>query len=430
MAWPKLFSLFFITLLSVCLLLLFQNGVHTSGTSFTEHLIADSFDGAVSVDVADLDGDTDLDIVVAGWHANSVIWWENTAGNGSAWTEHTIDADADWAISVMAIDLDKDGDKDIVGAAYSDQDVIWWENGNNGSSWTKHIVHGGVEGANSVYVADIDGDMDLDILAAGTIADDVIWWENSDGNGTTWNEHLVAGSFDGASSVYASDMDKDGDVDIIASAYNADTISWWENTAGNGSAFTQHNITQSFDGASSVITTDLDRDGDQDIIATAYEGGTVTWWENGNGDGSSWNENSLSSSMSGANSVRTADLNSDGEADIIAAAFDGDQIMWWQQPAGNGTWSANTLATSLDGAAAIAGYDLDGDGDLDVASVAFSADKLSWWENPINITVPILPTATWIPTSTATPTMTLTPTITITPTPSPDETLFLPIVIR
>lgn len=459
MAWPKLFSLTFIALLSVCLLALFQSGAHTSGISFTEHSIASNFDGAVSVYVADLDGDTDLDIVAAGSVEDSVHWWENTAGNGSAWSQHTIDDDVDGAISVMAVDLDNDGDQDLVGAAYFDQDVIWWENSSSGTVWTKHIVDGGVEGANSVYAADVDGDNDLDILAAGAIADDIIWWENTDGNGSTWNEHLVAGSFDGASSVYASDMDRDGDIDIIGSAYGAGTITWWENTAGNGSMFTEHHITQNFAGASSVITTDLDRDGYQDVIATAYEADTVTWWENSNGNGSSWSQNNLSTTVDGASLVTTADLNSDGEADIIAAAVLGDQIMWWEQPAGgiNGNWTAHTLATSLDGAAAISGHDIDADGDIDVASAAILANQVAWWENPVNITAPVLPTATLIPTATATPTITPTPeeptatatptmtssatataivsasataTVSATATPSPNQKLFLPLVIR
>ncbi len=442
MRWPSFFSFIFIGFLSICLLVLLQRGIiHTGGLSFTEHSISPAFDGAVSVYIADLDGDMDLDIVGAGSTADSIRWWENTAGNGSAWSEHTIEADVDGAISVMAVDIDNDGDKDVLAAAYFDQDVIWWENSSSGTTWTKHLVYGGLEGANSVYAADIDGDTDLDILATGAIADDIIWWENTAGNGSTWSQHLVEGSFDGASSVYASDINRDGHIDIIGSAYLADTISWWENTAGNGSTFTRHDIESNFDGASSVITTDLDRDGYQDVIATAYDGDMVTWWENSSGDGSVWDRNNLSTTFDGASSVRTADLNSDGEADIIASAALGNQILWWEQPTGgiNGTWSAHTLASSLNGAAGISGHDIDADGDIDVASAALLANQVAWWENPINMNAPTLPTATLVPTNTPIPTVTptlppATATVTIipspTPSPVPNQTLFLPLMVR
>ena len=85
-------------------------------------------------------------------------------------------------------------------------------------------------GANSVYATDVDGDGDLDVLGAADIVDDITWWENANGAGTSWTEHTVDGSFDGARSVYAADLDDDGDMDILGTAYNADDITWWENT--------------------------------------------------------------------------------------------------------------------------------------------------------------------------------------------------------
>ena len=43
-------------------------------------------------------------------------WYENTAGNGTAWTAHTIDGSASGAADVRATDLDGDGDPDVVAA--------------------------------------------------------------------------------------------------------------------------------------------------------------------------------------------------------------------------------------------------------------------------------------------------------------------------
>jgi hypothetical protein len=55
----------------------------------TANTVAGTFDGAISVYAADVDGDGDLDVLGAGYYANAIRWWENTAGDGSAWTEHT-----------------------------------------------------------------------------------------------------------------------------------------------------------------------------------------------------------------------------------------------------------------------------------------------------------------------------------------------------
>lgn len=45
-----------------------------------------------------------------------------------------------------------------------------------------------------------------------------------------WSGHTVNGVFDGARSVYATDVDSDGDIDVLGTAYLDNDIAWWENT--------------------------------------------------------------------------------------------------------------------------------------------------------------------------------------------------------
>ena len=59
-------------------------------------------------------------------------------------------------------------------------------------------------------------------------ADDIAWWDNTAGTGTTWIEHTVNGEFNGAYSVYAADVDGDGDIDVLGAAYGDNDITWWE----------------------------------------------------------------------------------------------------------------------------------------------------------------------------------------------------------
>ena len=249
--------------------------------TWTVHTVDGSFNGARSVYAADVDGDGDMDVLGAACEANDIAWWENTTGDGTAWTERTVDGTFDSAWTVYAADVDGDGDMDVLGAAYLDDAIAWWENtAGDGTSWTERTVDGAFVGAISVYAADVDGDGDMDVLGAALMDDDIAWWENTAGDGTSWTVHAVDVAFDGARSVYAADVDGDGDMDVLGAAENADNIAWWENTAGDGTSWTVHAVDVAFDGAYSVYAADVDGDGDMDVLGAAAIADDITWWEN------------------------------------------------------------------------------------------------------------------------------------------------------
>jgi hypothetical protein len=143
-------------------------------------------------------------------------------------------------------------------------------------TFTEHTIASNFDGARSVYATDVDGDGDMDILGAARLADDITWWEN-DGS-QSFTEHTITGDFDGAHSVYATDVDEDGDVDVLGAAYDADDIAWWENDGSQ--SFTQHTIADYFSRASSVYAADVDGDGDVDVLGAAQSTDDITWWEN------------------------------------------------------------------------------------------------------------------------------------------------------
>ena len=135
-----------------------------------------------------------------------------------------------------------------------------------------------------MYSADVDGDGDLDVLSAANSADDITWWENTAGNGSAWTEHVIDGNFDAAYGVYSADMDGDGDIDVIGAALGADDITWWENTAGDGSAWTEHLIDGNFDGARAVYAADVDGDGYLEVLAAGSQCDDIAvynlhWWD-------------------------------------------------------------------------------------------------------------------------------------------------------
>ncbi len=92
--------------------------------------------------------------------------------------------------------MDADGDADVLGAVYSDDEITWWENVDGfGEIWVEHLIAGDLDRPNSLYTADIDGDGDADVLGAG-FGGEILCWKNVDGSGETWSKHLIDGYFE------------------------------------------------------------------------------------------------------------------------------------------------------------------------------------------------------------------------------------------
>src|SRR5690606_12599969 len=97
----------------------------------------------------------------------------------------SIDEMFDYTESIHTVDIDGDGDKDIIVAGYSDQLFAWFENiDGQGNFGSQNIIENDVLGAIGIYFSDLDGDGDMDIIGAGAGDDIVVWYENTDGFGT------------------------------------------------------------------------------------------------------------------------------------------------------------------------------------------------------------------------------------------------------
>ena len=139
-------------------------------------------------------------------------------------------------------------------------------------------------GATSNASADLDGDGDLDVLVASYAGDSVAWLPNTDGQGSFGPAQPIAAGADGAIAVAAADLDGDNDLDVIFASYLDGTIAWAPNTDALGSFGPVQVVTASAVGVLSVATSDLDGDGDLDLVATSVDG-AVQWYENQGGTG-------------------------------------------------------------------------------------------------------------------------------------------------
>ena len=113
-----------------------------------------------------------------------------------------------------------------------------------GTFGPQQVITTEVDNAASVYAADLDGDGDLDVLSASTDDNKIAWYENTDGFGSFGPQDVITRAAGQAWSVYAGDVDGDGDLDVLSASYGDGKVAWYENTDGLGSFLAQQVITQ------------------------------------------------------------------------------------------------------------------------------------------------------------------------------------------
>ena len=369
--------------------------------------ISTTADGAGSVFAADLDSDGDLDVLSASGADDKIAWYENADADSdgepdASWTARPITALADGAISVFAADVDGDGDPDVLSASELDDKVAWYENADTNSdgvpdaSWTARTITTGADRARSVYAADVDGDGDLDALSASFDDDTIAWYENADLDSdgvpdASWTARPITTSADGAISVFAGDVDSDGDLDVLSASYYGNEIAWYENADANSDGvpeWTARTITTAINQGRSVYAADVDGDGDLDALSASFNDDTIAWYENADLDSdgvpdASWTARTITTGADGAVSVFAADVDGDGDVDALSASFNDDTIAWYENgdtdSDGVPEWTAHTLTTAAAGAHSVYVADVDGDGDLDALSASMGDDKIAWY---------------------------------------------------
>ena len=354
--------------------------------TLVEHLVDGDAHGAASVYACDVDGDEDQDLLAAMYEENRVLWWRNDGGSPIAWTRLTVGDGFLQAGSVYACDLDGDSLTDVLGVARVGDEVAWWHNeGGDPIVWTKYTIRAGYDFAHEVYAADMDKDGDMDVLGASTFLNQITWWRNDGGLPINWTEQVIDSDFSGAKSVHVADFDGDETLDVVGAAILSNEVTWWRNDGGTPTRWTELPVDQGFGGAHRVQAVDVNRDGRPDIVGAAYFGHEIAWWRNNGGDSITWTRQTVGTDFGAACVAQAIDLDGDSDMDIVATAQSGNQVAWWCNDNSGGepfSWTKSVI-DSLVRAWPLFACDLDGDNDNDViaASGWAGTNEVKWWEN-------------------------------------------------
>ena len=349
--------------------------ISKASPSFTTTVIATP-NGGISVRTVDLDLDNDMDFVVAAFDGDAIFWYEN---NGSqSFTQRTVvSSGIDAPREIWPVDLDLDGDMDIISGIYNDQDLVWYEN-NGSQSFTKQTIDASLGGsANSVFALDLDGDNDLDIVC-GTYSTSILYWFENDGS-QSFTRYTIASGL--TTTPVPIDLDEDGDLDIV-SRFNdgSDAVTWFENDGSE--SFTENSIDNIQAGNIEVI--DLDEDGDYDLVVPDRTNDHLVWYANNGSE--SFTKNTIDNSgMTDIYDVEVGDIDADGDLDIAAQTASGnntadDKIVWYANN-GSESFTEYDVDTDLSYPYRFNLVDITGDGDLDMVTAARQGDEVVWYEN-------------------------------------------------
>jgi hypothetical protein len=348
----------------------------TGNGVFAAH-VDSAFSGNFSlfaVAIGDMNGDGKIDVATADTGSNVV---SVLLGNGKgAFTSQINSPGTSKPLALTSVDVNGDGKLDLI-VRGSDLTVMLGRGNGTFTEGTTYPVEGsgfgGFISSQSVAVADIDRDGKLDIVSTGNGKLDVLMGH---GDGTF---AVNAGSRGGITSrhLIVADTNHDGKVDVILSNGGATSVSL---LPGNGDGTFATRVDYEIGSSPSAIAAaDLNNDGNTDIVAINSTGAVSVLL----GDSAGVLGGKVDYPTGPAISLSITDVNNDGKRDIVVAIAtvplndgEGGQILGSVAVLmgnGDGTFAAKVNYLTNITPASVAAADLNGDGNIDL--VVANADN-------------------------------------------------------
>lgn len=258
-----------------------------------DHLAAD-YMHENSVHVYDIDGDGWPDIIAGGWDADGIYWYKNpgpgAAARGKPWEMHQ-----PWKAALLAKtrgtmemfvlhDYDGDGVPELHSACYRREaplEVFRFGKDASGTPILTPFVLGAEGGGHGIAFGDVNGDGREDVLC------EIGWYERPAGDpfAGPWKYHKETDlrAMHPSCPFVVRDLNGDGRLDLIFGRGHNVGLYWWEQLAPAPDGTTrwkQHVIDESWSQAHCLALADLDGDGEPELIA-----GKCLWAHDGSDPG-------------------------------------------------------------------------------------------------------------------------------------------------
>lgn len=385
--------------------------VAANATVWQRHVIDNTSQGADGVRLADFNRDGKLD-VVTGWEQGGVtrVYLQpETKRVRSPWPAVTVGSNTKSVEDAVAVDLDGDGALDVVSSCEGRTRTLFvhWSpkqqaNLLDETKWeTKPFPQSvGKQAWMFCLPLQVDGKLGIDLVTGSKNPNAAVgWWESPEDprDLSAWKYHRLAKA-GWIMSLFARDLDSDGDQDIIYVDRKTETrgVKWLRRPVSNRvtdpEAWESETISNDTKEFLFANLGDVDGDGLEDLVQ-ATRNGTVDLARRIPGTKPIWRWNSILNpfGLAHGKSVTIADFNQDGRNDIAitlrSKPVDGPAvaIMEFQDSPWSNAWSSKDIG-GPDGSKfdLLEPIDLDGDGDLDLITCEEVKNLgVIWYENPL-----------------------------------------------
>ena len=341
----------------------------------------------------DIDGDGDIDIVSGGGRA--LQWYE-----APGWARHSIELNSDaGGNGGLVFDVDRDGDLDVVAADFNSQ-LAWWENPGTvfvKGTWAQRTIDASISAFNhDLAYGDIDGDGEGEVVSL--YVDGGVYWYDVPTNPSAgaWPKTRILGSIsDPFVGLALGDVDRDGDIDVIASN------KWYERPVDPESPDWSARSVFASD-VQNVFMHDMNEDGRLDVVAAEgfkNPNGRVLWSEAPSDPRSQlWTEHIVSTGLDGPENIWAGDLDGDGIAEIVSGEMgtsngfndSGSNLLVFSRSSlSAANWDTTVVADNVGVSARISAVDSDKDGDIDFTADGNAENHIYLWRNQSVPTIPL-----------------------------------------
>ncbi|MBI1833647.1 MAG: VCBS repeat-containing protein [Candidatus Andersenbacteria bacterium] len=346
---------------------------------FTPHVVGSEGEasGILGIDSADMDGDGDIDIVTAG--NDGIKVYEQDGKGRETYTSKIID-DQD-GIHIQIIDFNDDDNPDILVTLAGSSSVKWYKN-EGGLEFSGAFIGTGSNG--QAFGIDLDSDGDNDIVVAASESETYVMraWFN-DGTGSFASTTITSSGDPTVTAIGAGDFDGEGYPDIAVSGSGGIKVF----DTADGSTWTRYDVDTDNTDHTYLVVADVNSDEKPDITLTRQNGDAIEYYRYSGVN--EFEKNTVDTDID-ATIVRVSDLDEDGDEDLIVTAQDDNTIFWYENN-GEEEFTQRTLASDVTTVFGVTTDDFDGDGDLDFAAGNHAEGTILWYEQTLSKPVATVP---------------------------------------